>query len=205
VKVDDRLAGICKVVVSLMIITFFIVNVGEALGYNMHIDMAHIAVAAALVLLVLTSKRFTILRNVNYGIIVLFIAMFIFMHALAKTSFIDTISSYLLTTDDTLLNIVSASIILSQFMSNVPFVAFYTNVMHANGLGSENIKEWITLAGASTLAGNLTILGTASNLIILEEASKRRYSFTFLEFFKVGSIVTAANIAVLLSFITIIP
>ena len=89
-------------------------------------------------------------------------------------------------------------------MSNVPFVAFYTNVMHANGLGPENIKEWITLAGASTLAGNLTILGAASNLIILE-ASKRRYSFTFLEFFKVGSIVTAANIAVLLSFIIIIP
>ncbi len=205
VKVDDRLAGICKVVVSLMIITFFIVNVGEALGYNMHIDMSHIAVAAALVLLVLTGKRFTILRNVNYGIIVLFIAMFIFMHALAKTSFIDTISSYLLTTGDTLLNIVSASVILSQFMSNVPFVAFYINVMHVNGLGSENIKEWITLAGASTLAGNLTILGAASNLIILEEASKRRYSFTFLEFFKVGSIVTAANIAVLLSFIIIIP
>ena len=106
VKVDDRLASICKVVVSLMIITFFIVNVGEALGYNMYIDMGHIAVAAALVILLLTGKRFAILHNVNYGIIVLFIAMFIFMHALVKTSFIDTISSYLLTTDDTLLNIV---------------------------------------------------------------------------------------------------
>ena len=89
--------------------------------------------------------------------------MFIFMHALVKTSFIDTISSSVVSRDDALLNIVSSSIILSQFMSNVPFVTFYTNVMHANGLGSENIKEWITLVGASTLAGNLTILGTASN------------------------------------------
>ena len=150
-------------VVSLMIIIFFIVNVGEALGYNMYIDMGHIAVAAALVILLLTGKRFAILHNVNYGIIVLFIAMFIFMHALVKTSFIDTISSSVVSRDDALLNIVSSSIILSQFMSNVPFVTFYTNVMHANGLGSENIKEWITLAGASTLAGNLTILGTASN------------------------------------------
>jgi len=44
-------------VVSLMIIIFFIVNVGEALGYNMYIDMGHIAVAVALVLLVLTGKR----------------------------------------------------------------------------------------------------------------------------------------------------
>jgi hypothetical protein len=48
------------------------------------------------------------------------------------------------------------------------------------------------LTAASTIAGNLTILGAASNIIIIEAAESRGvHSFSFLEFFKVGSIVTA--------------
>jgi Na+/H+ antiporter NhaD/arsenite permease-like protein len=102
-----------------------------------------------------------------------------------------------------ILSIISASTLLSQFMSNVPFVAFYINIMHEHGFSSEDIKAWVTLAGASTLAGNMTILGAASNLIILEAA--RREGFTFIEFFKIGSMVTAINMLILVTFLLIIP
>jgi Na+/H+ antiporter NhaD/arsenite permease-like protein len=60
----------------------------------------------------------------------------------------------------------------------------------------------MALAGASTLAENLTILGAASNVIILEAAEKRKEkAFSFVDFLKAGSIVTAANIAILYAFL----
>jgi len=205
-KVDYRLSRISKVIAGLMLLMFFIVSITEALGYDMHINMSHVAVIGALAVIALANgNRIRILRNVNYGIIILFIAMFVFMHGLEKVGVISIISSTMQLNTDSILSIVSASVILSQFMSNVPFVAFYTKVMHVNGFDGSDIKEWVALAGASTLAGNLTLLGAASNLIILEAAAKSRYTFTFLEFFKIGSIVTCANIAILLLFLTILP
>ncbi len=205
-KVDYRLSRISKVIAGLMLLMFFIVSITEALGYDMHINMSHVAVIGALAVIALANgNRIRILRNVNYGIIILFIAMFVFMHGLEKVGVISIISSTMQLNTDSILSIVSASVILSQFMSNVPFVAFYTKVMHANGFDGSDVKEWVALAGASTLAGNLTLLGAASNLIILEAAAKSRHTFTFLEFFKIGSIVTCANIAILLLFLTILP
>ncbi|MBI2128520.1 MAG: citrate transporter, partial [Nitrosarchaeum sp.] len=58
-------------------------------------------------------------------------------------------------------------------------------------------------AAGSTIAGNLTILGAASNVIIVEAAERRHgTAFTFKEFFKIGSIVTFANMLILIFFIT---
>lgn len=200
IAVDDRLAKISKVTVVLIFLTFFIVIV---LGYDMYLRISHIAIIGAIAILALAKGyRLRILRNVNYGIIVLFIAMFVFMHALDKVGLINSIASIM--RPDSIFSIVISSVILSQLMGNVPFVAFYTKVMHANGLNESSVKEWVALAGASTLAGNLTILGAASNLIILE-AARGKDTFTLLGFFKVGSIVTCANIVILLLFLLIIP
>jgi Na+/H+ antiporter NhaD/arsenite permease-like protein len=58
------------------------------------------------------------------------------------------------------------------------------------------------LAAASTIAGNLTILAAASNIIIIEAAESRGIeAFTFFEFFKIGIIVTLVNIIVYYLFI----
>ena len=205
-RVDYRLSSISKVIAGLMLLMFFIISITEALGYDMHINMSHVTVIGALAVIALANgNRIKILRSVNYRIIILFIAMFVFMHGLEKSGVIIMISSTMQLNPDSILSIVSTSVILSQFMSNVPFVAFYTKVMHSNGFDGSDVKEWVALAGTSTLAGNLTLLGAASNLIILEEAAKSRRVFTFLEFFKIGSIVTGTNIAILLLFLTILP
>jgi Na+/H+ antiporter NhaD/arsenite permease-like protein len=57
---------------------------------------------------------------------------------------------------------------------------------------------------SSTIAGNLTLLGAASNIIILE-AVESRYGRTIspLKFMKVGAIVTALNTLVYLPFLTL--
>ena len=62
----------------------------------------------------------------------------------------------------------TVSVTLSQILSNVPFVAIYNNLMINNGFNGNDVSQWMMLAAASTIAGNLTIFGAASNIIIIE-------------------------------------
>jgi len=48
----------------------------------------------------------------------------------------------------------------------------------------------LVIASASTLAGNLTVLGSIANLIVLEEAHKQHIEFSFGEYLRVGLPVT---------------
>ncbi|HEV8387427.1 MAG TPA: hypothetical protein VGQ03_07375, partial [Nitrososphaera sp.] len=100
-------------------------------------------------------------------------------------------------------NVISAaSIGMSQVLSNVPFVTIYNFVMTDSGVTGAHVDQWMMLAAASTIAGNLTILGAASNIIVIEAAEARGIPvFSYFEFFKVGSIVTAVNLAVYYVFI----
>ena len=49
---------------------------------------------------------------------------------------------------------------------------------------------------SSTLAGNLTLLGSIANLIVLEGARRQGEAFSFLAYFKVGFPVTILTMAV---------
>ena len=72
-----------------------------------------------------------------------------------------------------------------------------------NGFNADDVSQWMMLAAASTIAGNLTIFGAASNIIIIEAAESRGVkAFSYSEFLKIGSIVTVANLVVYYLFIT---
>ncbi|WP_243680146.1 hypothetical protein [Vulcanisaeta souniana] len=65
-------------------------------------------------------------------------------------------------------------------------------------MASSNYMVWIGLAASSTIAGNLTLIGAASNVIINEASEKRGggEGFGFLEFMKYGVPVTIINTAI---------
>ena len=101
-----------------------------------------------------------------------------------------------------LANTTIASILLSQALSNVPFVKLFITYMKNLGYTGNDTSSWITLAMASTIAGNLTILGAASNIIVLEVLESRMdTTITFIEFLKIGIIVTTVNTIIYLAFI----
>jgi Na+/H+ antiporter NhaD/arsenite permease-like protein len=54
----------------------------------------------------------------------------------------------------------------------------------------------MALAAGSTLAGNLLILGAASNVIIVEAADRRGAPVSFFEFARVGIPLTAAQVGI---------
>jgi len=49
---------------------------------------------------------------------------------------------------------------------------------------------WLSLASASTLAGNATIIGAMANLIVIESANGYNIKIRFWDFFKIGIVVT---------------
>ena len=58
---------------------------------------------------------------------------------------------------------------LSNLVSNVPAVlVFKSFVPHL----ADPARAWLTLAMSSTLAGNLTVLGSVANLIVCERARR---------------------------------
>jgi len=47
-------------------------------------------------------------------------------------------------------------------------------------------QAWLALAMSSTLAGNLTLLGSVANLIVVESARRSGIELSFVEYLKVG-------------------
>jgi Na+/H+ antiporter NhaD/arsenite permease-like protein len=82
------------------------------------------------------------------------------------------------------------TIIISQIVSNVPFVILSAHWM-ANF--ADPTFMWLSTALFSTLAGNLTIIGSVANLIVLDGA-KEHGKIGALQFAGYGTLVTSATI-----------
>ena len=71
-------------------------------------------------------------------------------------------------------------------------------------LGDMTTAGMMALAAGSTIAGNLTILGAASNVIIIQNAEKKYgQTLTFWEFAKIGLPLTIINVAAYWAFFLI--
>lgn len=204
--------SLAKISVGTLIATiagFFISEVLKFLKIaDINLDL--IALSGAAVLYVLSKDRREIIQNVNYSVLVFFAAMFVVTAAVWSSGAIPMIIKNIpapnpndIVQSNAVISI--ASVTLGQILSNVPFVSLYHYVMIQNGFSGHDVASWMMLAAASTIAGNLTILAAASNIIIIQASESRNIkAFTFLEFLKIGAIVTTVNLIVYYLFILII-
>lgn len=158
------------------------------------IGLVQVAVASALPILLLSKRKTEVLRKVDWHTLVFFAAMFVLMQAVWDTNFFQsamaTLDADVLATPFTLL----ASVLVSQAISNVPWVALYLPLMTYAGAST---KDLMVLAAGSTIAGNLFIIGAASNVIIVQAAGKKfGETVTFVEFAKLGIPLAALNVLV---------
>lgn len=207
---DPRLAKISIVILLATLAGFVLSELLQFLGIA-HFSLSGVAMLGAAALYATADQRMQILKSVNYSVLIFFAAMFIVMSAMWSSGAVSMIMESILPNPDPgdLMQgatvITAASLGMSQVLSNVPFVTLYNFVMADSGFTGSHVDQWMILAAASTVAGNLTILGAASNIIIIEAAESRRIpAFSFFEFFKVGSLVTAANIAIYFVFIVLL-
>jgi len=201
---DAIIAGILLIATIIILVINDILNMLR-LGGIEHKGFIPFIIAA--IAYILASNPRETLGRVDWSTIVFFITMFITMDGIWKSGLIQMVFSYILPNKNNnmflgFIGITIASLGLSQVLSNVPFVKLFINYMKSIGYTEQDVYPWLTLAMSSTIAGNLTLLGAASNIIIIESL-ERKYnrSITFKEFFKVGSIVTTTNILIYTPFL----
>jgi Na+/H+ antiporter NhaD/arsenite permease-like protein len=196
---DDSLFFLTKCSLAIIFI-LATVNIGSSLaGITMPVTLPLIAICAAAPVLIFSPRRFSLIRTIDWSTLVFFAAMFVLMESVWQTGFFQSllqggsISSVPV--------ILGTSIIISQFISNVPFVAlFQPMILQAGG----TTAQLMALAAGSTLAGNLTILGAASNVIIIQNAEKSGETLTFFEFARVGVPLTIIQVVIYLVWLAIV-
>lgn len=156
--------------------------------------MAIVALGAASVLLLGRVKPEKIYHKVDWGLLVMFAGLFVVVRAfevhVMSHAGVDRWDA-LRTSPIGLLSVVS--VVLSNLVSNVPAVLLFKPIIPEM---TKSVQEtaWLALAMSSTLAGNLTILGSVANLIVVENARKAGVTITLAEYCRVGIPVTLVTL-----------
>ncbi|GAB4844560.1 hypothetical protein Ancab_037943 [Ancistrocladus abbreviatus] len=161
----------------------YLIVVGMLISYLMGMNMSWTAIAAALALVVLDFKEAgPCLDKVSYALLVFFCGMFITVEGFDQTGIPNKFWSLMkpyaqVDTASGVAVLAVVILVLSNLVSNVPTVLLLgTRIAASAGAIStaEEKKAWLILAWASTVAGNLTLLGSAANLIVCEQAHRCR-------------------------------
>jgi Na+/H+ antiporter NhaD/arsenite permease-like protein len=145
--------------------------------------------------LLMTSRKlhsFKMLGLVDWQLLVLFIGLFVVNHGLARTGFPEHIMLDLAAAGVNLehpVPLFTAAFVLSNVVSNVPAVMLLLPAATHEIAGP-------VLALSSTLAGNLLIVGSIANIIVVGAAQRRGIHIGWKEHARVGVPVTLATLAV---------
>jgi Na+/H+ antiporter NhaD/arsenite permease-like protein len=191
---NKQLAFLSRISLQIVIVLVAAKIVTAIVPLGIQVHLTTIAVAAALPILVGSPLRFRIIRHVDWHTLLFFAAMFVLMESVWMTGFFQSVIERMNLDILELQTILGVSVVMSQLISNVPLVALYQPILlHA---GAET-AQLMALAAGSTIAGNLFILGAASNVIVIQNAEKKAgETITFLEFARVGIPLTLINILV---------
>jgi Na+/H+ antiporter NhaD/arsenite permease-like protein len=188
---DPELARLSKVSLITIVILVLAKITTSLLGLNIDFRLTYIALAAALPIILLSPRRLGIVRRIDWSTLIFFAAMFVLMESVWDSGYFQNVIADLHLNLRSIGIIMAVSIVLSQLISNVPLVALYLPVLSHLGAAT---KEMMALAAGSTIAGNFSILGAASNVIIIQNAEKKAgETLTFREFVRVGIPLTAVN------------
>ncbi len=150
-----------------------VVTLGAVALFFAGLPLELVALGAAAVALLERVKPERIYREVDWSLLVMFTGLFIVVHAF-QVHVVEGWNvkswTWLLTRPVDVLSLVSLG--LSNLVSNVPAVLLLEPVVQSVPAATRE-SAWLALAMSSTFAGNLTILGSVANLIVVESARRR--------------------------------
>ena len=143
----------------------------------------------------LLSRRFHsshVMGFVDWELLVLFMGLFVVNHAFASTGLALQAVGWLAAQGfhlaDTL-PLLTATVVLSNLVSNVPAVMLLTP--HLQGM-----QAGVTLALVSTFAGNLLLVGSIANLIVVDLAQKNGVTIDWRAHLRIGAPVTLMTLGI---------
>jgi Na+/H+ antiporter NhaD/arsenite permease-like protein len=141
---------------------------------------------------VLPSHR--IYREIDWPLLLMFAGLFVvvggFEKMLLTPDVIATIGDLGL---DRMPVLAAITAVLSNLVSNVPGVLVLKPFL---AQAPDPQRTWLVVAMASTFAGNLTVLGSVANLIVVQLARAHGVAIGFWQYFRVGAPLTLLTILV---------
>ncbi|MEG4012124.1 MULTISPECIES: anion transporter [unclassified Microcoleus] len=144
-------------------------------------------IAASILLITRRIKSDRILQRVDWNLLVMFAGLFIVTKAVQQLGLLDNLTNL----TGTPLSLLGTTVILSNLISNVPAVLVLQSL-----IPKTDTQAWLLLAAGSTLAGNLTLLGSVANLIVAEIAEKTGDRLTFKEHLRFGLPLTFVTLGI---------
>ncbi|KAB2596703.1 transporter arsB [Pyrus ussuriensis x Pyrus communis] len=191
----------------------YLITIGMLIALLMGLNMSWCAITAALALVVLdfTDARPS-LEKVSYSLLIFFCGMFITVNGFNKTGIPSDLWDFMephaqIDRASGIAVLAVTILVLSNLASNVPTVLLLGGRVAASAAlisAAEEKKAWLLLAWVSTVAGNLSLLGSAANLIVCEQARQSpqlAYTLSFWSHLKFGVpstlIVTAIGLTLI--------
>jgi len=160
--------------------------------------------AAALCFLRRGSPR-ELLNEVDGSLLLLFAGLFIVVGAFREQVLPHWgIPSWSWLQNDPLYALSGLSALLSNLVSNVPAVMLFREVIDAMP-AAQRETAWLALSLSSTLAGNLTLLGSIANLIVAEGARREGVEISFLAYAQFGVPLTLLTLAIGIGWLALLP
>ncbi len=188
---DVKLATVSEISFAMLIVLIVAKIAAVLLGIGAEFRLTYIALLSALPIIILSERRLEVMRKIDWHTLTFFAAMFILMESVWRSGIFQSFLANANVNISSIPIILALSVLLSQLISNVPFVALYQPL-----LAGASVENLMALAAGSTIAGNLFILGAASNVIIIQNAEKNGETLTFLDFARVGIPLTMINVLV---------
>lgn len=152
---------------------------------------------------ILLCSRYTHSRSklelIDWHLITLFCGLFVVIHGISAVN----VPAYLIglmerygVALDNLYILTGVSTVLSNLVSNVP-----ATMLLIQFLDKVNPVPWYALAVSSTFAGNLIVIGSIANLIVIEQAKRYGVAISFGEHARTGIPVTLLSLVVLIGWI----
>jgi len=173
-------------------------------GFLAGLNLAWTAMAGAALVMVLARRdTHEVLKLVDWHLLLFFAALFVVVDGLSDTGLPDAIYSRLQpifgsSVPEQVWNLTWFSVVGSNVFSNVPFVLVAGNWI---ARFTDPALMWKVLALATTFAGNLTIVGSVANMIVVESA-RDHIQVGFWDYTRFGIpitiLTTVAGVVVLL-------
>ncbi|MGH7931651.1 MAG: anion transporter [Candidatus Binataceae bacterium] len=151
-------------------------------------------VAGAVSLFTRRVKPERVYKLVDWTLLLMFAGLFMVVAGAEKTGLQDWLVAAIGV--DQLVNMVVLAIVvavLSNLVSNVPAVMLFRPLYRSLGW---NRATALVIASASTLAGNLTVVGSIANLIVIEEARHQGVTISFGEYLRTGLPVALVTLTI---------
>ena len=145
------------------------------------------AMGAAIMLITRTRDPHLVYEEVDWGLLVFFVGLFLIVGGAENAGLTERLLGFGGRFNLQHLGVfTSVTAILSNLVSNVPAVMLLKSLVTRF---ANPHTAWLTLAMASTLAGNLTITGSVANIIVVERARKE-VAIGFFDYFRIGLPIT---------------